>query len=103
MERDSLISHGASALLRERLNDVSDAYKAVYCRTCGTIAITDVDNKVYKCRYCGPAADFGIVVIPYAFKLLVHLLWGADYNLRLLLSSPPEGEEEEVEAISTAT
>lgn len=96
MERDSLISHGASALLRERLNDVSDAYKAVYCKTCGTIAITDVDNKVYKCRYCGPAAtDFGIVVIPYAFKLLVHLLWGADYNLRLLLSSPPEEEEEE--------
>ena len=96
MERDSLISHGASALLRERLSDVSDAYKAVYCKMCGTIAITDVDNKVYKCRYCGPAStDFGIVVIPYAFKLLVHLLWGADYNLRLLLSSLPEGEEEE--------
>lgn len=86
MERDSLISHGASALLRERLNDVSDAYRAVFCKTCGTIAITDVDNKIYRCRFCGPRAEFGIVVIPYAAKLLLHLLWGANFNLRLILS-----------------
>lgn len=86
MERDSVISAGCASLLRERLCDASDAYRVVYCKTCGVIAITNVDNKQYRCRFCGDNAEFGVVIIPYAFKLLVHLLYAADFNLRLLLS-----------------
>lgn len=83
MERDSLISHGASALLRERLCDVSDAYRAVYCQTCGTIAISDNETKTFTCRWCKAEGNFGVVTIPYAYKLLVHLLWGAGFNMKL--------------------
>lgn len=74
MERDALISHGSSALLRERLMDVSDAYTLPICIPCGTIAITDHTIKSYTCRLCGPKAKFGTVRIPYVVKLLLYFL-----------------------------
>lgn len=83
MERDSLISHGSSAILRDRLCDVSDAYKTVWCQTCGTIAISDTVSETYLCRKCKTKGNFGNVTIPYAFKLLVNMLGGAGLNLTL--------------------
>jgi DNA-directed RNA polymerase beta subunit len=83
MERDSLISHGASSVLRERLCDVSDAYRTVWCQTCGTIAISDAISETYMCRNCKTKANFGTVTIPYAYKLLVHMLNGAGLNMTL--------------------
>jgi DNA-directed RNA polymerase beta subunit/intein/homing endonuclease len=83
MERDSLISHGASSVLRERLCDVSDAYRTVWCQTCGTIAISDTISETYLCRNCKTKANFGTVTIPYAYKLLVHMLNGAGLNMTL--------------------
>ena len=81
MERDALISHGASAFLRERLCISSDAYKTILCKTCGTIAIADHLSNKYECRKCGDDAQFGTCVIPYAYKLLMHLLAGAGFNM----------------------
>ena len=46
MERDALISHGGSALLKERMCEASDAYNLPICGTCGNIAITDHINKI---------------------------------------------------------
>jgi DNA-directed RNA polymerase beta subunit len=74
MERDALISHGSSALLRERLMDVSDAYTLPICSTCGTIAITDHRNKIYKCNLCREKAKIGTIRIPYVAKLLLFFL-----------------------------
>ena len=82
MERDAIISHGASAFLQERLCGVSDAYQAVYCSTCGTIAIANHASDKFVCRSCGDNAKFGTCTIPYAYKLLTHILAGAGFNLQ---------------------
>lgn len=82
MERDAGISHGASSFLRERLMLVSDAYQTAFCKTCGTFAIYDGTTREYKlCRLCGDE-NFGRCTIPYAYKLLVHLLAAPGINLR---------------------
>ena len=79
MERDAIISHGASAFLRERLCLVSDAYESVFCATCGTIAISSDES--FSCRTCEDEATFGTCVIPYAFKMLTQLLSGANFQV----------------------
>ena len=83
MERDALISHGASAVLQERLCLSSDAYKPVFCQNCGTIAIANHITKQYICRVCGDQSSFGTCTIPYAYKLLTQLLAGAGVKLSM--------------------
>jgi len=85
MERDALISHGASALLRERLCDVSDAYNLPVCK-CGVIAITNYEQNIYKCTACGPNAKIGVIRIPYVVKLLMHFLNGAGIHMKFNVS-----------------
>jgi len=46
MERDSLLAHGASFLLRDRLHTSSDRHIALVCRACGSLLST----------FSGPAA-----------------------------------------------
>jgi len=83
MERDSAISHGASAFLRERLMLASDVYQTAFCKTCGTFAINDAATRRYKpCRLCNDDQNFGRCSIPYAYKLLIHLLAAPGINLR---------------------
>ena len=82
MERDAAISHGASSFVRERLMLVSDAYQAIWCKTCGAFAVNDPTSDSYKqCRLCGNSV-FGRCTIPYAYKLLIHLLGAIGINLR---------------------
>lgn len=82
MERDSAISHGASAFLMERLMYVSDAYQMAFCRICGQPAVNDAKIKAYKtCRLCGNEDSFGRCTIPYVYKLLIHLLSAIGINL----------------------
>ena len=82
MERDAAISHGASSFLRERLMLVSDGYQTVFCKICGTYAVNDPITKGYKkCRLCGNPDQFGKCTIPYAYKLLQHLLGAMGINL----------------------
>ena len=87
MERDSFISHGATAILRDRLCDSSDAYEAIICANCQTFAILNATTGENICRNqaCKAKGDFRKVVIPYGFKLLVHLLWAAGLHMKLRL------------------
>src|SRR4030042_2416873 len=53
MERDCLIGHGASALLRDRLLDESDRTIAYLCESCGLFSYYDSRQNKYICRVCG--------------------------------------------------
>jgi DNA-directed RNA polymerase II subunit RPB2 len=85
MERDALISHGASALLRERLCDITDAYNLPICK-CGIIAITNHEQKIYRCPICGPNSEVGVIRIPYVIKLLMFYLNGAGIHMKFKVS-----------------
>jgi DNA-directed RNA polymerase II subunit RPB2 len=90
MERDAIISHGASAFLRERLCLVSDAYDAIYCATCGNAAIANVEEEKYICRECEEKAVFGTCTIPYAYKHLTQLLEGAGIHTKYKFREVPK-------------
>ena len=85
MERDVLISHGATRFCKERLFDVSDKYQVNVCKKCGMIAAcndgdnnnkfyTNSDFTIHSCRTCGNKTDFALVDMPYANKLLFQEL-----------------------------
>ena len=76
MEKDSFVAHGASAVIKERLMKSSDEYRLIICTTCGTI----VNDKI--CKICGNENN-GMVIIPYVFKLLIHLLLGTGIDVRI--------------------
>jgi DNA-directed RNA polymerase II subunit RPB2 len=75
MERDCMISHGASLFLKERLVDVSDKYRIHVCENCGLIAMADLKQKKVWCKACNNN-NFNIsqIYIPYACKLLFQEL-----------------------------
>jgi DNA-directed RNA polymerase II subunit RPB2 len=85
MERDVLISHGATRFCKERLFDSSDKYQVNVCKKCGMIAAcndgnnntkfyTNSDFTVHLCKTCGNKTDFALVDMPYANKLLFQEL-----------------------------
>lgn len=87
MERDAQISHGAAAILQERLCISSDRFTMPVCATCGRACIADYlpETKVkYTCNVCH-GRDFGVVVIPYAFKLVCHMLQACCIDVKLNL------------------
>jgi len=70
MERDCLIGHGASLLLKERLVDESDRSEIMLCATCGEEAIRESASGKYSCPVCGEIEPV-LVEVPHAFKLLL--------------------------------
>jgi DNA-directed RNA polymerase II subunit RPB2 len=74
MERDCMISHGASKFTKERVYDVSDKYKVHVCKMCGLIAVFNEKLHIHICKTCNNRTDFIQVKIPYACKLLFQEL-----------------------------
>jgi DNA-directed RNA polymerase subunit B' len=72
MEKDCLVAHGASLLLKERFD--SDKTTLHVCETCGMIAIYDNIRKKGTCAKCGANTDVNAIDISYAFKLLLDEL-----------------------------
>ncbi|MCW3975444.1 MAG: DNA-directed RNA polymerase subunit B, partial [Candidatus Bathyarchaeota archaeon] len=85
MERDCLIGHGASALLRDRLLEESDKYIAMVCENCGLMAYQDLKQNKYICRICGDKATISPVEISYAFKLLIQELMSLGIAPKLIV------------------
>ena len=84
MERDCMISHGASRFTRGRMYDASDKYSVYVCKKCGLIASYNDKMHIHLCNTCGNRADFAYVEIPYACKLIFQELNTMNIAPRLL-------------------
>ena len=84
MERDGMISHGASRFTRGRMYDCSDKYKVHICKNCGLIASYNNKHHIHVCRTCQNRVEFSEVEIPYSCKLLFHELMTMNVVPRLI-------------------
>ena len=85
MERDSLISHGCSFLLHDRLFHNSDGEIKSFCKKCKTHLSVhfNYNTKKYYCRICNNNYNLCFINIPHVFCYLVNEL--AAVNVRLTL------------------
>ena len=74
MEKDAMVSHGASRFTKERMYDVSDKYSVFVCNKCGLIASYNNELHIHCCKTCDNRVDFSYVEMPYACKLLFQEL-----------------------------
>ena len=84
MERDCMVSHGASRFTKGRLYDASDKFEVYACKKCGMIASYNDKKNVHHCRTCGNRTDFSLVKIPYACKLLFQELMTMNIAPRIM-------------------
>ena len=107
MERDGVISHGASAFLRESMMERGDAYQIAICNKTGMIAIYNPNKNLLfspmadgPVKYSGSILDglsegqlhpitkfgreFSIVAVPYSFKLFMQELLAMNIRMSLI-------------------
>ncbi|MGC8568116.1 MAG: DNA-directed RNA polymerase subunit B [Candidatus Micrarchaeia archaeon] len=70
MERDALVGHGASILIKDRMLDQSDKAEVWVCKKCHSLGYYDYIRKMPVCPIDGPG-NMVNVEISYAFKLLL--------------------------------
>ena len=73
MERDCILSHGASQFLKETLQDRSDNNECLR-KKCGLVSSVNKSTNIYFCKNCDNSTDFAEVRVPYAMKLFVQEL-----------------------------
>ena len=69
MEKDSLVAHGASLLLKERFD--ADKTMLPICDESGIIAVHDMRRNKNYCPIAGDGAEIDDVELSYAFKLIL--------------------------------
>ncbi len=74
MERDCMISHGASRFTKDRIYYSSDSFQVHSCNKCGMFVIFNPDKKIHVCKTCGNRTDFNRIELPYSCKLLFQEL-----------------------------
>jgi hypothetical protein len=105
MERDSVISHGASDFLRESMMERGDKYYAAICNTTGLLAIYNPSKNIFispmadgPVKFVGSldgqsmnienvskyGRDFSVICIPYSLKLLIQELQTVNIQMRLI-------------------
>ena len=80
-----MISHGASAFLKERLMDQSDAYETCICKKCGYMATKDAQRNIMMCKVCKSSEYCTEVTIPYACKLLFQELMAMNISPKFVV------------------
>lgn len=86
MERDCMVSHGASRFTQDRMYYSSDKYEVHVCKQCGLISAYNDDNSssIHHCKTCDNRTDFALVKIPYACKLIFHELQSMNVVPRII-------------------
>lgn len=89
MERDSLLAHGTSFILNDRLMNCSDRHFASVCRSCGSLLSPSPSPRdpVPICRFCDTSESVSTVALPYVFRYLTNEL--AAMNIRVTLDVTP--------------
>ena len=85
MERDCMISHGASNFLQERFMKVSDKFSCYICNDCNMICTYISSNNEYNCKKCNNYLNFTKINIPYSCKLLFQELQTMSISPRYIL------------------
>jgi DNA-directed RNA polymerase beta subunit len=78
MERDCVLSHGSTRILKENLFDKSDKFTIPICKKCG-----NVPDKRTFCTSCHNEDDIEIKNMPYATKLLCQELEAMGLKLKI--------------------
>ena len=84
MERDCMLTHGASIFTKERLMDVSDPFETGICRACGSLAMINERDSIYECRVCSSKVGLETKTIPYAVKLWLQELEAMHISPRMM-------------------
>ena len=87
MERDSLLAHGVSFMLLDRLMNSSDYSQALVCIDCGTLCTmtvpsSSVNLKSFVCLECDKS-KVDLVAIPYVFRYLCTELMAMNIRVKL--------------------
>ena len=93
MERDSLLAHGVSFLLQDRLMNCSDYTQSYVCKACGSLVSpinldsTGKDDGSFRkgvmCKICGDNRGIQIIAVPYVFRYLCTELAVMNVKLKL--------------------
>ncbi|MFH1376769.1 MAG: DNA-directed RNA polymerase subunit B [Candidatus Woesearchaeota archaeon] len=83
MEKDCLVAHGTSLLLKERF----DSDKTIFhiCESCGMFAMYDNYKNKATCSRCGTNPKISTVEMSYAFKLLLDEIRALGINSKINL------------------
>jgi DNA-directed RNA polymerase II subunit RPB2 len=97
MERDCMIAHGSAQFLKERLFEVSDAFRVHICDRCGLFAVANLKRNTFMCSSCKDPSRISQITIPYAAKLLFQELMAMNIAPRLMTSASDARERPEID------